>query len=197
MMKENIRQALKLYTRTIGAGIMSGIVYVSVSVIFVAIHGGEALGATAIVWRELVALVLQAILFGMIVYAKLWELGDKNQNAVSFGHMVGDPLRGLKIGLLASIPSLISFLALVADKLFGLWSGTAAVYRLCQLGLYPIVALSMGSVITVTTADVSWAGILCAGLPVLFVPAVAALAYYLGYRHILVWEKIVFVNKKK
>lgn len=197
MLKDTIHQASKLYARTILAGIMGGIIYVSVNVIFVALHGGKALGMSAMLLKELVSLLLQGILFYAIVYTKLWELGDKNQNAVSFGRMVGDPLRGLKIGLLTAIPSFISFLALVADKLFGFWSGMATVYRICQLGLYPILSLSMGSIVTVTTADISWGGILCAGLPVLFVPAVSALGYFMGYRHISLHEKIVFVNKRK
>lgn len=197
MVKDNINQAFKLYTRTILAGVMGFIIYLSVSVIFVAMSGGGEVSASTLLIRDVISLLIQGILFYVIVYTKLWELGDKNQNAVAFGHMAAGPLRGLKIGLLASIPSIVSFLALVADKLFGLWSGMATAYRICQLALYPIVSLSMGTAVTVTTTDISWGGILCAGLPVLFVPAVATLGYYLGYRHILVWEKIVFVNKKK
>ena len=36
-----------------------------------------------------------------------------------------------------------------------------------------------------------------AGLPVLFLPIVSATAYYLGYRHIMVSERLMFVRKKK
>ncbi|MBR5540493.1 MAG: hypothetical protein IKU56_03855 [Clostridia bacterium] len=198
MLKDTIRQALKLYGRTYLAAIMGGFIYLSVSVIMsMTVNEGETISDGATLAMNLIALVLQVTLFYIIVYTKLWELGDKNANAANFGHIVGDPLRGLKIGLLAAIPSVISFLALVADKLFGLWTGMATLYRICHLGLYPIVALSMGSVVTVTTADVSWGGIWCAGLPVLLVPVVATLGYFLGYRHVLLWEKIVFASKKK
>lgn len=197
-MKDNIRQAFKLYLRTIGAGVMGVIMYISVGMIMsMTLEKGETLGPVATLAMNLIALILQGALFYTLVYAKLWELGDKHHNAETFGRMASDPLRGLKIGLLASIPAFISFLALVADKLFCLWTGMATVYRICHLALYPIVAWSLGPVLSVTTAQVSWTGILCAGLPILFVPAVAALAYYLGYRHVFVWEKIVFVNKKK
>lgn len=190
MLKDTIRQALKLYGSTWLAGTMGLFLYLSVGVIFSMLE-------TAGFVMNLVALVLQAILFALIVYTKMWDLGDKNANSANFGHVTGDPLRGLKLGLLAAIPSVISFLALIADKLFGFWGGMATAYRICHTALYPVIVWSMGSVVALTTADVSWGGILCAGLPLLFMPAVATLAYFLGYRHISLREKIVFVNKEK
>ena len=193
-----VKQALKLYANTFLAGAMGLFVYLSVGAIFsMAVQGGEVMSATVALWMNIVALVLQATLFFMIVYSKMWELGDKSANAVNFGRMADDPWRGLKISLVAAIPSVISFLALIADKLFAFWGGMATAYRICHLGLYPVIVWSLGSVVTVTTADISWVGILCAGLPILFMPAVATLAYYLGYRHIVLWEKIVFSGKQK
>lgn len=185
-----IKQAFKLYGNTVLAGVMGAFIYLSVGVIFslLKVNGFP---------MNLAALAVQATLFGMIVYNKMWTLGDKNANAAQFGHIKGDPLRGLKISLVAAIPSAISFLALIADKLFGFWSGMTTAYRICHAALYPIVVWSLGSEITRTIADVSWVGIVCAGLPVLFMPAVATLAYYLGYRRIVLRDKILFVNEKK
>lgn len=190
MLKDTLRQALRLYGSTWLAGIMGVFLYLSVGVIF------SMLDTTGFI-MNLVALVLQTVLFALIVYTKMWDLGDKNANSANFGHIKGDPLRGLTLGLLAAVPSVISFLALVADKLFGFWGGMATAYRLCHTALYPVIVWSMGSTVSLTTADISWGGILCAGLPLLFMPAVATLAYFLGYRHISLREKIVFVNKQK
>ncbi len=190
MSKDTVRQALKLYVNTWLAGIMGVFLYLSVGAIFAALKTN---GLT----MNVVALVLQIVLFALIVYTKMWDLGDKNANAANFGHLKADPLRGLKLGLLAAIPSIISFLALIADKLFGFWDGMATAYRLCHTALYPVVVWSMGSLVSVTAADISWGGIFCAGLPILFMPVVATVAYYLGYRHISLREKIVFVNKQK
>ena len=189
-LKGMIRQALKLYANTVLAGVMGLFLYLSMGVIF------SMLKTTGLA-MNLVSLVLQAILFALIVYTKMWEMGDKNANAANFGHIEDDPLRGLKISLLAAIPSIISFLALIADKAFGFWSGMATAYRICHTALYPVIVWSMGSLVSLTTADISWGGIFCAGLPLLFMPVVATLAYYLGYRHISLREKIVFVNKQK
>lgn len=198
MFKENCKQALALYGRTFLAGVMGIFIYLSVGVLVsIAVPRGETMSAATSLVMNMISLFLQGGLFYIIVYSRLWDLGDKNGNAVQFGRMAPDPLRGLKIGLLAAIPSFLSFLVLLADKLFGVWPHTATVYRVCQLGLYPIIVWSMGPNVQIAAADVPLGGILCAGLPVLFVPAVACLAYYLGFRHIVVWEKVVFVRKKK
>ncbi len=198
MFKENLKQALALYGRTFLAAVMGLFIYLSVGVLVsIAVPRGETMSPATTLAMNLIALVLQGGLFYIIVYSRLWELGDKNGNAVQFGHMAADPLRGLKIGLLASVPSFLSYVVLLADKLIGVWPHTASVYRICQLGLYPIVVWSMGPNVQLAAADIPLGGILCAGLPVLFVPLVAALSYYLGYRHIVIWEKVVFARKKK
>ncbi len=198
MFKENCKQAVALYGRTFLASVMGLFIYLSIGVLVsIAVPRGETMSAATSFVMNLIALVLQGGLFYLIVYSRLWELGDKNSNAVQFGRMAADPLRGLKIGALAAVPSFLSFVLLLADKLVGIWSYAAAFYRVCQLGLYPVIVWSMGPNVMTTTAEIPLSGILCAGLPVLFVPAVACLAYYLGFRQIAVWENIVFVRKKK
>jgi hypothetical protein len=38
---------------------------------------------------------------------------------------------------------------------------------------------------------------LCAGIPVLFLPIAAGISYYLGFKQIVVADRMMFVNKKK
>lgn len=198
MKKRILKRAVRLYASTYLAGIMGVFIYLSVgTLIGMSVQGQGMMNPAAMAITNAVTLFLQGGLFFVIVYGKQWERGDKDANAAQFGRLPADPWRGLKVALIASIPSLLSWLFLIADKLFGLWQNTAMVYRLCQAGLYPVLAWSMGTNVTTPTASIGWGGILCAGLPVLFLPIVASLAYYLGYRHIVVWEKLVFVRKKK
>lgn len=199
MRKDNIQQALKLYGRSYLAGIIGGFTWLSVAILMYTAfrqEGAEIPGAvmTAI---NLIALFLEGGLFFLVIYGKLWALGDRDSNAAAFGNGGGDPLRGLKIGLLAAIPSFVSWLVLVADKLFGLWDTMLTMYRLGHLGLYGALVMAIGPNFQTTTAQIGWGGIVGAALPVLFMPTVAALAYYLGYRNIVVWERLMFVRKKK
>lgn len=198
MNKRLIKRAARLYATTYLAGIMGVFIYLSVGVLIsAAAPSGRAMNVAAMTITNAVALFLQAGLYFCIVYGKQWERGDKDANAVQFGKLADDPWRGVKVGLLAAVPSFVSWLVLVADKCFGIWPHIAMVYRLCQVGLYPIVVWSMGSEVMVPSSAVGWGGIVCAGMPVLFLPVVAGLAYFFGYRHIQVWERLVFVRKKK
>ena len=193
-----IKQAIRLYGRTILAGVLGIVMYVSVGVLVsVAVPRGEPLSATATFLMNLIALVLQGSIYFLIIYAGMWSLGDKEANAVQFGHMQATAARGFHIGCVAAIPSVLTFLVLVADKVFSFWPLSAAIYRLCHTALYPILAWSMGSVVSVTTADLAWWQLLCAGIPVLFLPLAAGISYYFGFKHILVSDRLMFVSKKK
>lgn len=198
MKKENIRWATKLYGVSCIAGIVGIFTYLSVAVLIsMFVTTEQTQGAGILTVTNLVTFVLQAILFYILIYTRMYELGYKNNNAVQFGRMNADPLRGLKIGAMAAIPSVISFLVLIADKMFGIWERTAMVYRLCHAAVYPVMVWTMGTSLSTTTASLSWGAVLCAGIPVLFLPTIATLGYYLGFRRVEVWNNIVFVRKKK
>lgn len=193
-----IKQAIRLYGRTILAGVLGMVTYVSVGVLIsVVVPRGEMLSATATFLMNLIALILQGSIYCLLIYAGMWSLGDKEANAVQFGHMQATAARGFHIGCIAAIPSVLTFLVLVADKVFSFWPQCAAIYRLCHTALYPILAWSMGTVVSITTANLAWWQVLCAGIPVLFLPLASAISYYLGFNHILVSERLMFVNKKK
>ncbi|MBO5929197.1 MAG: hypothetical protein J6Q42_04180 [Clostridia bacterium] len=193
-----IKQAVRLYGRSVLAGVLGTFIYLSIGVmVSVAVPRGDALSGTASFLMNLISLLLQGTIFFLFIYGALWSLGDKDANAVHFGHLQVTASRGFKIGCLASIPSMISFLVLVADKLFLFWGKSAAAYRVCQVGLYPIVVWAMGPTAATTTAQLSWGQVLCAGIPVLFLPIAAGISYYLGFKQIVVADRMMFVNKKK
>lgn len=198
MNKENIRWAVKLYAVSFVAGVVGIFTYLSVAVILsIFVPAGQTEAPAILPATNIVTFVLQVIVFYMLIYSKMHDLGYKNNNAVQFGHMEADPLRGLKIGAMAAIPSVISFLILIADKAFGIWAGTATAYRMCHAAIYPVMVWTMGTAVTTTTASLSWGAVLCAGLPVLFLPTVATLGYYLGFRRVEVLDAIIFTRKKK
>lgn len=193
-----VKQALRLYGRTVLAGVMGVFIYLSVGILVsVVVPRGEALSGGASFLMNFIALLLQGGTYFLLVYAGLWSLGDKESNAVQFGHMQATATRGFQIGLLAAVPSILSFVVLVADKLFSFWDKCAAAYRLCHVALYPVIVWSMGANAAVKTADLSWLQILCAGIPVLFLPLAAGLSYYLGFKQIVASDRLLFVNKKK
>ena len=193
MNKHDIKQAAKVYGMTVLSSFFNLLIYVS----FVALTGIFAdkdgnVSAGAVTAANVLALVFQAMLFVMLVYGPMWKYGNRELNAVKFGRRAEDKGRGLKIGLVAAVPSLISYAVRVAEKLLGFWPAYAAVYRLGHLSLYPLVVWAFGANVSATTAGVTWGGIALAGVPILVMPAVAAFAYRVGYADTLLSEKLVY-----
>ena len=201
MNKESVKLAAKIYGRTAFSGVLCFFIYLSLSVIATATAGktpeGEVkmVSAGVLLAVNIVALLFQGLLFCSMVYATMWTRGDKDNNAVRFKRMQEDKLKGLKIGLVAAIPSILSYVLLIAEKCFHFYPGYAALYRLLQMAFYPIVIWAFGSNVTLTTAQISWGSIALAGVPILILPIVAAVAYWLGYSEISLGERLVYSKK--
>lgn len=92
------------------------------------------------VWGILVTELICLIITGATLYAQSWSMGDKDANYIQFGRMVYDPVKPVKIGLLAIAPGLVSDILLIVSKISGafdfLW-----IYRLMNAPLWPLINL--------------------------------------------------------
>lgn len=84
--------------------------------------------------------ILMLLLLAAFPYSIVWSKGDRDKNSVNFGHMQEDKLRGLKVGLMAAIPSAIGYIVLVLSKLGVCFSKYIFLYRfanvrLCRLSI--------------------------------------------------------------
>lgn len=197
MNKENIQKALKLYGTTVLSSFFNVLIYVS----FIALTGIFAddkgnVPPSLLTGANVVALLFQLMLFFTLIYANIWKIGNQDLNAVKFKRKEEDKLRGLKIGLIAAIPSALSYVLLLVEKAVGFWSGYTALYRLGHLSLYPLITWAFGTNVSNTVAGVGWGGIALAAVPVVIMPLVAAVSYRIGYADILLGEKIVYKKKK-
>lgn len=164
----------------------------------------ETVGSYSPIYREKTALktamdiVSQAfmlLLLAMLVYTVTWQQGDKDRNTEDFGRMQRDKWRGLKIGLLASIPSGVMVLLLFVSRLFGLMPNYIFVYRLGMLAYAPINnVLSSG---TAWTANVTWWLLPVALLCWTVIPLVTHIGYQLGHRQYSIGEHFIYKNIKK
>lgn len=145
---------------------------------------------------NVISQILMLLLLVSLPYSKLWMLGDRDSNAVQFGHMAEDKLRGLKIGAMAGVPYFILYILLFLSKLGLLFPNFIFVYRLTNLTFLPTFNELIGASVR-TTVDVSWFAMFILLLTVLVVPFVCWLAYLLGYKHISLSEKFIYVNPKK
>ena len=145
---------------------------------------------------NIVAQVLMLILLIALPYSKLWMQGDKDSNMVQFKHMEEDKLRGLKVGLMAAVPSFLLYVVLFLSKLGLFFPQFIFTYRLFNFVFLPLLNSMLGTSVQLT-ADVSWPSMLVLLLTVAVIPFVCWLGYLLGYKHISLSEKFLYVSPRK
>lgn len=120
------------------------------------------------------------LLLGLPAYFVHRE-GDRDRNLVKHHGMKPDRLRGLKMGLLAAVPSLLVYSLLIVGKCGLLSESVQGVYRFCNICLLPIVNLIMPQAVYPATEIAVWQLIALFAL-LLLLPIACAVAYYGGYR---------------
>lgn len=120
----------------------------------------------------------------------VWAEGDRDRNLVRHHERTPTPLRGLWIGLIASVPSLALYGLLAVGKL-GLFAvdSIQGVYRLLNPVFTPLILCIMPTEVYPATA-ISGVQMVLLFLLCLVLPATCAAAYLLGYHR-------VFKKKKK
>ncbi|MBQ8752710.1 MAG: hypothetical protein IJZ13_06370, partial [Clostridia bacterium] len=117
----------------------------------------------------LLSILCMVLLLLCMPYSDLWTLGDKDNNNVSFGRLDEDKLRGLKIGLIAGIPSFLLFAMLVVSKLTGLFGdGFLSIYQIANMPYIMVIRLITGNA-TAVVDMAAWC-LIPIGLLTLLVP---------------------------
>ncbi len=145
---------------------------------------------------DTVAGLLSFILLFAFVYNMFWTRGDKDANLATFGHTVLDKYRGIKLGLLIELPFAMSYLLLLADKIFGLFSSSLYlfIYRLLNYNMYQIIELATKGAQNAQELPI-WSFLLLL-VTLVPIPAISALGYYLGTKDISIKEKIMYKKDK-
>ncbi len=151
---------------------------------------------SATVAMNILSQVMMLLLYVSIPYSLLWMQGDKDSNMVHFKHMPEDTLRGLKVGLMAAIPSFAFYVVLLLSKLGVVFPNYFFLYRFLNIAFLPLMSAFTGTAAS-ATVDVPWLGIGVILLTLAVLPAVCHLAYTLGYKHISISEKIIYVDPAK
>ena len=232
--------ALRVWGRTIAAGVMCAVVYISMTVLATGLlshtvgyrlygvdenqetylieeyyfQNGETLESLGVTAGEnqtlqkiselsggaergtdIVTQVMMLLLLGIFPYSMLWELGSRDDNRVRFKHQTFDPKRGLKIGLLAAVPSALLYVLLWGAKLADGPAWMLVAYRFLNIPVLPFINWVIGKEVAVPAAIALWKMLLLV-LPLLIVPAVSAVAYLLGYRQFSIHERLTYKNTK-
>ena len=144
---------------------------------------------------DVLSSVIMLLIFAVFPYVILWNMGSHDENYVQLGRMEKDICFGLKAGAIATIPSAILYLLLVLGKLGVIPGVILNWHRLINTPFIPYIdAVEMGAN---TATELSVTALLAVGVPLLFVPVLCWLGYYLGYRQISIRERLVYKNPHK
>lgn len=155
--------------------------------------------AGAAIFRDVLSQILMLLLLAAFPYGILWSQGDRDRNSVQFGHLQADKWRGLKVGLIAAIPSALLYLFLLLSRLGLFWNKFVQLFQILNACFAPTINAIMraqGHDI-LTTADVGWGWILLLVFTVAVLPLVSWGSYALGYRQYSISEHLIYKNKKK
>ena len=203
---ETWRLALQTFINLVICTVISVIIVVSLS---------SLMGS---VWGKLVVEAVCLIITLPIIYGYMWGQGDRDANFVQFGRMQPDMWKGLRAGLLAIIPTVLTCIPLALSMMRVLGFDFMPFYRLINAPMWGFINLikPLGGAIphaateeipaTDTTPAIeampatdglSWgAFVLIALLPLLYVIC-TTVGYYMGTRRISVLSKLVYKDDKK
>lgn len=150
---------------------------------------------TTVTW-DIISQIFLLFMIGVFVYNNLWNLGFKDLNMVKTGNKKEDKLKGLKIGFLSQLPAFILFVVLVVGKTTFAKEFSIASYSFLNPHLHRAIYILSGS-------NGGYFGefgvieILVIFVLLLFIPLIAQIAYTLGYKSIIVSEKLIFKKNQE
>ena len=162
---------------------MGFVVFVSLSVILQKIPS---------LWYAL-SQTFSFLIFASMQYSSFWAMGDTDNNKVAYNHMTEDKLKGLKAGLLASIPYLLLYIALLLGKLGVIPNIIMYIYRFANASFMPILLKLLPNFPVVGLSPFRFLGVFAL---LLVLPLVCEFGYILGYKRISITEKIIYKNPR-
>lgn len=135
------------------------------------------------------------VLLACMIYPSLWQRGTKDSNLVHFKHQPEDKLKGLKCGIIAVVPSVVLLLVLTFLKSTATVSAfPSALLNMLFASTYSFNTLVSGG--AATLGELSILKMCIYILLQLLVPAIAYVAYLLGYKNISLGEKFIYKKNK-
>ena len=145
--------------------------------------------STALIW-DIISQIFLLFMSGVFVYNILWNLGFKDNNLVHIGAKNEDKLKGLKIGTIATIPSLVLLTVLTIGKSTFANGVSVALYGILNAQFYEAIYMISGGGVLFSDLAI-WQVLLFYAL-LIYIPLLSHVAYILGYKSILISEKIIY-----
>ncbi len=141
----------------------------------------------------ILAQIFSFVMMTGILCGTVWEMGNKDISAVKQGRTSENKLRGLFIGLIATIPSLAVYMLLILSHAKVLNPAFLDTYRLLNSQFHYVITLIYSAALN--AAELSFGKLSLLGALHLYLPIISFISYYFGYRDINLVEVITFKKK--
>ena len=122
--------------------------------------------------------IFELIICGGLVYGYMWNVGNRDLNKVNFNREKRDFFKGMRVGLIATVPNFVMVILVIVAKIAGWSNWIFAIYKL--MGAYYVPIVYKYILTDNILSQVSMWRIILSGLLMLFVPIVSTGAYMLG-----------------
>ena len=146
-----------------------------------------------LIFENVILQIFMAAIFMILIYNKIGAIGKRDGDDFRFNSKPFDKNKGLKIGLIAAVPSVIAYLALVVSKLISY--NVFFLYKIINICFRPIIDLFCGNVTDIN--EVSLPSILAMIIIVAILPAVCAATYKIGFNDEVIIKKLMYKNRSK
>lgn len=126
----------------------------------------------------------------MITYQFVWKEGNKDLNLVRYGRTTYKKYKGVVIGLIASAPYIIILLVMGLGKWGFAKNFPVVLYQYINSVFFSLTDVICGKAFTFSELQI-WQLLLLVCVQ-LIIPVFTGIAYYLGYKDILVSEKLTY-----
>lgn len=137
--------------------------------------------------------IMMLIVMAIFPYHILWEFGNHDDTKVRYKGQRPDPLRGYRVGALASIPYFVLWVLLLLTKFGIMPEGYTLVYRIATIPFMPFVNWMTANGMLQDTAVWQLFVLL---LMVAYLPVVCGVSYQLGHNQFSIHEHLVFSKKE-
>lgn len=137
---------------------------------------------------------ISLLMLFIFIHNKIFSIGNSDGNLVRFKHKTEDKLKGLKMGLVAIVPNIILFIVCVVMALGVNKNMTVSLYTLPNFYLFQIIRAIIGKVTVLGNLSLWQFALLF--LTIFIVPIISCVSYILGYKDILISEKLTYKKKK-
>ena len=133
-------------------------------------------------------------LAGTIIYSYIWKEGNKDLNLIRFGRAKLDKFKGVKIGLVSMSPCILFLITVFVGKNSFAKGLPVILFKYLNASMFSVIDIVCGDAVYFSDLAI-WRYILLLFV-LLLVPVFFGIAYYVGYKDILISDKLIYKKNK-